>query len=207
MKKHILIVAVIMLVTTLSGCLSTLHPLFTEKDLVYDTRLLGSWRVGDGNDTAFIERGTAASFAQLSEPLRRLANKAYVVTFRDDKETVKYYAFLTRLGKELYLDYFPFEDAHQLQYDAFYKQHLVKMHTFYRIRFNDDRSFEVSQFDEGFLEQLIKNKQIRIRHEIRFDGTYVITAPTEELQQYVLKYNDVPEAYYKDNNATYTKLF
>lgn len=207
MQKQILIVAIVItLITALSGCLSALHPLFTEKDLAYDTRLLGSWRAGDGNDTAIIERGTAASFAQLAPPLRKLANKAYIVTYRDGKQEVKYYAFLTKLGKELYLDYYPCEDAHQQQYDGFYKQHLVKMHSFYRVRFNDDRSFEISQFGEGFLEELIKSKQIRIRHEIRFDGSYVITAPTEELQQYVIKYSDVPEAYYKDNNAIYTKF-
>lgn len=207
MKRHFIIVAIILVITALSGCLSTLHPLFTEKDLVYDTRLLGSWRAGDGNDTAVFERGTALSFSQLPEQLRRLAGKAYVVTIKDDKEQVKYFAFLTKLGKELYLDYYPCEDDRILKYDNFYKQHLVKMHSFYRVRFKDDLSFETSQFDEGYMEQLIKNKQIRIQHEIRFDGTYVITAPTEELQQYVLKYSDVPEAYYRDNNAIYTKIF
>jgi hypothetical protein len=207
MQKHFIIVAIIIMITALSGCLSTLHPLFTEKELVYDPRLLGSWRTGDGDDTAVFEKGTPASFAQLPEPLRKLAGKAYIVTFKDGEERLKYFAFLTKLGKELYLDYYPCEDEIQLQYDNFYKQHFAKMHSFYRVRFTNDRAFEISEFDEGFLEQLIKNKQIRIRHEIRFDGNYVITAPTEELQQYVLKYSDVPEAYYSDNNATYTKLF
>lgn len=205
MKKHILIVAILVLITAVSSCLNTLHPLFTEKELVFDPRLLGSWRAGNGDDTAVFEKGTAASFSQLPEGLRKLAGKCYVVTLKD-KETVKYFAFLTKLGKELYLDYYPFEDAFMQDYDGFYKQHLVKLHSFYRVRFTSDNKFDISQFDEGFMEELIKNKKIRIRHEVRFDGTYVITAPTEELQQYVIKYSDVPEAYYKDNNATYTKF-
>lgn len=206
MKKLFIIVATIVMVTALSGCLSTLHALFTEKDLVFDPRLLGRWKAGDGNDVATFERGTAASFNQLPETLRKLANNAYLVTMSDDKTVARYYAFLTKLGTELYLDYYPCENVEQLRYDAFYKQHLVKMHSFYRIRFNDDRSFETSQFDEDFLKKLIDNKQIRIKYEVRFDGTYVITAPTEELQQYVLKYGDVPDAYYKESNAIYTKL-
>lgn len=207
MKHYILTAVAFVLITAMSGCLSTLHPLFTEKDLAYDARLLGTWQDAKDQDTVVFERGTAASFAQLPETLRRLAQQAYVVTIKDGEEAVKYYAFLTKLGKEFYLDYYPCEDAQQLQYDNFYKQHLIKLHSFYRIRFKGDRSFETSQFSDSFLQQLIENKKIRIRHEIAFDGNYVITAPTEELQQYVLKYSDVPEAYYKDNNSTFTKLF
>jgi DNA-binding PadR family transcriptional regulator len=206
MKKYLITAAIIVMVTALSGCLSTLHPLFTDKELVFDTRLLGRWQAGDGDDTAIFERGTPASFNQLPDALRKLSDKGYLVTIRDDNAVVKYYAFLTSLGKQLYIDYYPCENAQQSKYDGFYKQHLVKMHSFYRIRFNDDRSFETSQFDEDFLKKLIDNKQIRIKYEVRYDGNYVITASTEELQQYVLKYGDVPEAYYKESNSVYKKL-
>ena len=34
----------------------------------------------------------------------------------------------------------------------------------------------------------------------------VITAPTEELQQYLIKYSDVPEAYGGDNSDNYSKI-
>jgi len=194
------------MVTVLSGCLSTLHPLFTEKELVFDTRLLGRWQAGDGNDIATFEQGTPANFDQLPEAMRKLSNKGYLVTIKDDNTVAKYYAFLTSLGKQLYIDYYPCENAKQSKYDDFYKQHLVKMHSFYRIRFNDDQSFETSQFDEDFLKQLIDKKQIRIKYEVRWDGNYIITASTSELQQYVLKYGDVPDAYYKESNAVYKKL-
>ena len=53
---------------------------------------------------------------------------------------------------------------------------------------------------------LIKNKKIGIRHEVTEDGNYVITAPTEDLQKYIIKYSEVPEAYNKDNSATYSKM-
>lgn len=199
-------VAIIVVVTTLTGCLSTLHPLFTKKDLVFDPRLVGRWKAGDDNDTVVFERGTPANFDQLPEALRKLSHKGYLVTVGDENNVAKYYAFLTSLGQQRYIDYYPCENAHQARYDDFYKQHLVKMHSFHRIRFNDDQSFETSQFDEEFLKQLIDKKQIRIKYEVRYDGKYVITAPTEELQQYVLKYGDVPAAYYKDGNAVYRKI-
>ena len=72
--------------------------------------------------------------------------------------------------------------------------------------FKNDSSFDIQQLDAGYLENLIKNKKIRISHEVTEDGNYVITAPTEELQKYIIKYSDTPEAYSKDNNASYFKM-
>jgi hypothetical protein len=195
MKKLFIISAAIVLVATLSGCLATLHPLFTEKDLVFDPRLLGKWREGNNKEHTTIERGTVASFSQLPEKLRGLADRAYVLTQKDDNEEKKYYGFLTRLGKELYLDFYPFENKAQLGYDQFYKQHLVKMHRFYSIRFYNEDSFAIREFDGDFLKELIDKNQIRLKHEKRFNGDYVITASTQELQQYVQKYSDVDDAY------------
>jgi hypothetical protein len=80
------------------------------------------------------------------------------------------------------------------------------MHSIYRIEFKNNNSFNVQRLDGGYLEKLIKNKQIRIRHEVMEDGGILITAPTEELQQYLIKYSDVPEAYNNDNNDNYTKI-
>lgn len=80
------------------------------------------------------------------------------------------------------------------------------MHSAYSIRFLKNDEFELKQFDEKFMRELVENKKIRIRHEIRDDGTFVVTASTEELQQYIMKYSDVPEAYYSDNTSIYTRL-
>ena len=81
------------------------------------------------------------------------------------------------------------------------------MHTCFMIRFlNDNNTFELKQFSEEFLKNLIDNKKIRIRHEGNEAGSFIVTASTEELQQYILKYSDVPEAYYQDNTSTYTRL-
>ena len=38
-------------------------------------------------------------------------------------------------------------------------------------------------------------KKIRIKHETYADDNIVITASTSELQQYLIKYSDEPEAY------------
>jgi hypothetical protein len=80
------------------------------------------------------------------------------------------------------------------------------MHSIYRIKFADNNSIDIQRLDGDYLKNLIKNKQIRIKHEEMEDGSFVITASTEELQQYLIKYSDVPEAYNKDNSDSYSRI-
>jgi hypothetical protein len=54
--KKLLIATILVAVVVLSGCLSALHPLFTEKDLVFDPHLVGSWRVGADDGVYTFER-------------------------------------------------------------------------------------------------------------------------------------------------------
>jgi len=205
--KKLLIATGLVAMLVLSGCLSALHPLFTEKDLVFDPGLVGSWQKNE-TETYTFKRGDAQQFANLPEGIQKLADKAYVLTVTNretGEELSKYYAFLVKIGKHSYLDYFPAESAAQKNYAAFYKTNFVPMHSFYRLTTGSDgNTITIGQFAESYLRKLIDKKQIRIRHEVRFDGSYVITASTEELQQYVAKYGDVDEAY--QGNDTYTRI-
>lgn len=209
MKKVLAIAGIVVLLVTVTGCLSTLHPLFTDKDFVFEPLLVGSWKdVTDSNEVMTFERGTSQTFGDLPQNLQQNAGNAYVMTVRNPqkKEEFRYYAFLGKLGGGYYLDYYPAENRRQKTYDAFYKQHLIKMHSIYRVKFNGNKSVEISQFDESYMRNLINKKKIRIEHEVYYDGSYVITSPTEQLQQYVLKYGNVEEAYYSNNKNTYNKI-
>jgi len=244
MKKVYAIAAVVLLLG-LSSCLSTVQPIFTEKDLVFDPRLLGKWgyvakgqtdsitpetvqklgkqhtaTVRDVSMTrgvtdvkvaykGYIEITKATAQDVTNEPaLQKLLGKIYLIRNTDENEVTGslYYGFLVKLGQKYYMDYYPAETASMQQYNDFYKSHYVKMHTCYSIRFLNDFGFELKQFDEKFMRELVENKKIRIRHELRDDGTFVVTASTEELQQYIMKYSDVPEAYYSDNTSIYTRI-
>jgi hypothetical protein len=184
------------MITILSGCLTSLHPLFTEKDLVFDPKLTGKWLGTKDGDTLIFEKGTTQSFQELPGAISGSADKAYTVTIIGrDKSINKYFAFLVKIGNGLYFDYYPAEVEQQRQYDDFYREQYIKMHSFYKVKITNGRTMAISEFDDSFLHKLIDNKQIRIKHEERSDSSYFVTASTEELQQYVMKYGDSPEAY------------
>lgn len=206
MKKFILPAAIFCTAILLGGCLTTLHPIFTEKDLVADSRLAGNWKKSKDGSMITYRLASAGELKTLSPDLQRHTDKIYIMEAKNAEGITEatQYAFLVRLGKYYYLDYYP-AGAKETTND-FFAAHYIPMHSIYRIKFTGNRSFEIQQLDAGYLENLIRNKQVRLRHEVTDDGDYVITAPTEELQQYIIKYSDVPEAYEGDNSNSYTRI-
>jgi hypothetical protein len=207
--KKIYSFAAIALLLGLTGCLSTVYPIFTEKDVVFDPKIIGKWRHESKSEGGFVEIAKATSADMSDYPaLKKMQGKIYLIKYLNNEGVYDtYLGFLVKLGNKFYMDYFPAETPEIKKYNGFYRSHFIKMHTCFLIRFlKDNNTFELKQFSEDFLKNLIDNKKIHIRHEVNEAGSFIVTAPTEELQQYILKYSDVPEAYYQDNTSTYTRL-
>ena len=208
MKKIKVSVILFSVILCLAGCLTTLHPIFTGKDLITDPRLVGNWEKAKDKTKVIYRQPSAEEVSNLSPALQNEAGKIYMLDEKDEQGDIKStnYAFMVKLGKYYYMDYYPASEKERRSADNFFAAHYIPMHSIYRIEFKNNNSFNVQRLDGGYLEKLIKNKQIRIRHEVMEDGGIFITAPTEELQQYLIKYSDVPEAYSNDNNDNYTKI-
>jgi hypothetical protein len=208
MRKIIVSMILTSVVLCLVGCLTTLHPIFTAEDLMIDSRLFGNWEKAKDKTKVTYRQPDAYEMNNLSAALQRRAGKIYMLDEKDERGNIKstYYAFMIKLGKYYYMDYYPASEKERRSADNFFAAHYIPMHSIYRIEFKDNNSFNVQRLDGGYLEKLIKNKQIRIKHEVMEEGGILITAPTEELQQYLIKYSDVREAYSNDNNDNYTMM-
>jgi len=209
MKKVSFILAFTFLVIFLSSCLRTLHPIFTTKDIIYESKLLGSWKTENQgtNGFAVITNLAADNSIELSEKISAIKQKGYLISYQneDAQATEQYIGFLARIGKHLYFDYFPADKKGNKTGDEFFTSHFVKMHTSYRVNISKDGSFELSQLDELYVTKLINEKKIRISHEKDANGNIVITASTDELQQYIIKYSDEPGAY-RSEKTVFTKI-
>lgn len=194
--------------------ITTLYPIFTEKDIVFSQQLLGTWKFNNSqkdSDLTEIERVSSTVLNELSSSLQKIGGKGYLITKRDPRQNVitRHLAFLVKIGKYQYLDYYPLETAEEKKYNDFFKVHYIRMHRFYRIILKTDQSFELKQFDQDFIQRLIDTRQISLRHELQpylSSGEYIITASTEELQAYIAKYADDPYVYTKESSSYYIKL-
>ena len=208
MKKIALAIAFALVLIFLSSCLTTLHPIFTEKDLAYDSKLIGVWNTeSQGNKGRVIISNLATeNSVELPENMSAIKQRGYFISYQDSngKTSERYIAFLARIGKHLYFDYYPADKKEDPKIDEFFGVHFVKMHTSYRVDISKDGSFELTQLDEGYVRKLIEEKKIRISHETDADDNIVITASTKELQQYLRKYGDEPSAY-RNEKTTFKK--
>ena len=191
--------------TILAGsCIPSLFPLYTAEDIVYDDRIEGTWDGGFDQMGIWtvekLEYHPKNSFwdPDWTEPDvdSDPANIHYRLTVRQAtlKDTVEaeFLLHLLELGGNMYMNICPHE--YELDHD-FLSWHMIEANTFLQVKICDDR-FEARAFDPGFLLNLIKNDRIRIDH-VSFGGEVLITAPTRELQQFVLKYSGVEGALFE----------
>src|SRR5688500_12279301 len=205
MKKALLKLALFCLLVVLNSCLSTLYPFFTEHDVVFNPMLIGEWTYGTPGkkrnlsfETIPVER-----LHELAPGIRKLADRGYLLTWKDSlhKAYASDFVFLARIGNNFYLDLYPAEMEFETKLSGAVKAHNVKIHSCYRLDLQYRNQRKSKRLEASFRDELIRKKQIRMHYEETGPPEYkrFITASTRELQNYLVKYGDYPEAY----NTTY----
>ena len=172
-----------LLAALLGGCapVMSLHPLYTEKDVVFEERLLGRW-VDDPNSPE-----TTWEFSRIEEP-----NNAYSLVFSDEEgKKGSFVAHLVRLQNRLFLDVYPskppweIEDPNKLElpYNSFF---LIPTHTFIKIGFNGPQLKMWLTNDED-MKKLLKEEPNAVKHTF-IEDKLILTASIKELQNFVIKY-------------------
>ncbi|MDP1726341.1 MAG: hypothetical protein Q8M15_06125 [Bacteroidota bacterium] len=170
MKTKKLIMA-LGIISILTGCIPSLNPLYTSMDLIFKSEFLGTWK-----ETKSIDSWT---FEQKSD-------KEYKLTHTEDNKHATFRAHVVKIGEFLFLDLYP-EELKSV--DHLYQIHFFPVHTFSKIKIINDQ-LTIEMFDPSWLEKGIESNQINIAHIKSSDGTILLTASTEELQKFVLKYAD-----------------
>lgn len=157
----------------LAGCVvGSEHPLHTEKDLVFEEWLLGKWTSGVGNTV-----------------LERDGDKCYkaVVNELEGKTRVDRYR-LVSLGDHYFLQYHFGESPGCL----FFKISVL------------GSSIRLRDLDEAWIDSLLQANPNAIKHKVartndpatgKPKNEYALTAPTGDLQAFVLKYINQPKAF------------
>ena len=156
-----------MLAIILGGCLQSLHPLYTDKDLIFEEKLIGKWS-GEKGIWEF----------------RQGEGKAYKMRVLDGKEAW----FIARLAKfedMMFLDIFP--DGKTLEdTQGFYKMHLLGLHTFMKVE-QIEPQLQLRMLNSDKVSEMLKEDPNLLKHEV-VDGRLVLTAPTKQLQEFMVKY-------------------
>lgn len=160
--------AAVVLLFCMTGCIPSLNPLYTEKDLVFLPELLGTWTDPKSNEIWTFDKKSKTE---------------YVLTHADSNYLANFRVHLVKIGETIFLDLFPLkQDAG----DYLYQMHFFPVHTFSKLTASKDQ-LTIAMLDLAWLEEGIDSNELDIEHA-KANETILLTAPTQELQAFMLKH-------------------
>ena len=181
--KILVILGIMLLIV---GCVPSLHPLFTEKDPIFEPALVGTWGEEGSKETWTFQKSGDNTYDLIITEKRTILDSEVIVN--------KFDAYLVKVDKFLFLDIYP--KGPEIESD-FYKSHLIPAHTFSKVWIDGD-VLHLGILDYEWLKEMIDNKKVNISHERLGDEPspmIVLTASTKALQEFVLKYAEDAEAF------------
>lgn len=222
MKKIIFIISIAILVTA-SSCVTSLQPLVTYKTAVADNRLEGAWEQ-DGEEYMVqkvfnsdfykknkkdLEKSRKENNGQLSEKDKRdsvLFSKSYLIKY--SKAGIQYLLFgsLIKLNGRLFMNFKPVDmteiDTSKAEIEINLSNRLDS-YTIARVQFTNNNIMKLDFIDGGYLHDQIKAGHMKIKNETdELYETFLITASTTELQQFLEKYGNDSRFFNKENSVT-----
>ena len=158
------------------------------------------------------ENGSSSNTAQFDHPMSQIDSSLladgyhiseiekldyYILQYKDLKDeeagVETMIVHLTEINNDIYMDFEPHPDFRS---ESRFSINHIPAHTFAKVEFNEDR-LVMKSFNSEFIEELIKNKRVRLKHE-RIEDAIILTASTEELRGFIEKYGNESKLYADD---------
>ena len=175
-------------------------------DITFDLNIPGS--VNDV--TISMELGAESFVPKGSRVIKKHEFPYYLLTYKEiqyqDTVTRQLMTNMTKIGGDIYLDFVTYRTANKvalLEEKNVFARSNISAHSFAKMTF-DDGNLNLQMFDGEFIEDLIKNRKVRLRHEVIGDDDQILlTASTNELRSFIEKYGDDSDLF--DDPQVFTK--
>ena len=164
-----------------TGCLVvSVYPYYNEKDLVFETGLVGSWSKTDGQSERW--------------KFEKQDTNTYQLTVTNSSETNVMQAHLFKLHGQLFIDLYAPDASTDVQPPP------IPSHLLLRVQ-SLSPSLKLTVLDFAWLRDLLLKNPKALRHEIiktndkPEDRPIALTADTAELQAFLAKHLDTKEAW------------
>ena len=215
MTKYIFLLFIPIMI--LESCITSLQPLVTKNTAVTDSRLTGTWN-SDGHDYTIQKVFESDFYKKHKKDLVGLFNfnqdsvlysKSYVIQYVKNKfeNKLEYVLFgsVIKLNGEYFMN---FTVAGLNRVDSTVSigidpANRLQSYTIARIRFGNSNTIKLEFINGDFLYNQINAGRMKIKHETdELFGTFLITASTSELQQFIQKYGNDDRFFDKENSVT-----
>jgi hypothetical protein len=224
MKKIIFTLSI--LIITVSSCVTSLQPLITHTTAIADNRVEGAWEQ-DGQEYIVqkvfnsdfykknkkdLEKSRQENNNQLSEKDKKdsvLFSKSYMIKYT--KNGIQYLLFgsMIKLNDRLFMNFTPVDITNTDSTNDITEINLanrINSYTIARVQFTNSSLMKLDFIDGGYLHDQIKAGRMKIKNETdELYDSFLITASTTELQQFLKKYGDDSRFFNKENSVTLSR--
>jgi hypothetical protein len=171
---------VAVLSVSLAGCVPSVFPLYTDKDVRFDPALVGAWSEPSDPDESW-------TFTKGSD-------NSYDLVYREKKGSAPFTVHLVRLGTRQFIDMTPNEDglkgANLLD---IYKGTLIPGHLFAKVS-QITPVLKMAFLDPKWIKDYLRDHRSDLAHYLYEDRDVILTAPTRDLQAFMTKHADDKDA-------------
>jgi len=198
-----------LLAALLGGCIPifSINPLYTEKDVVFKEELLGAWADANSPEGAW-------EFKRDDES----KNVYTLIVDIGDNAKGLFDTHLVDLKGQLFLDVYPAQKGFDQTMESLEEKakdpnstvwplnfaFLVPVHTFIKVD-SIEPMLTMRLTDDELMKKLLEQDPNAVRHAVLEEDRVVLTAPTKELQAFVLKYADGDKLFEKSSTFKRTK--
>jgi len=179
-KRNVVVVAAVALL--LAACIPSINPFYTDKDVVFEPKLLGEWQEKEKADEPEIWKFEEGK------------DKAYKLTITEKEgKQGEFEAHLFKLNQEYFLDILASEIGTNVA--DLVKASLIPGHLLLRVS-QIDPELKLAMVDFDWLDKHLKEHPKALAHH-RDDDRIFLTAETADLQSFVLKHLGEDELFAK----------
>lgn len=170
MKKILL--PLFVLVALIAACVPSVNPFYTDKDVITDARLAGTWVEDEDKDSP------------ASWKFETATNNSYAVALTEDKgKTGKFEGHLFKLGADLFLDLTPTECEYATNQAGTVGTAMIPGHLLLRVKL-EAKKLSLAFCDPDWVKKFLEKNPAAIAHR-KVDGSIILTAETSALQKFV----------------------
>lgn len=203
-KQPFLLLILVLLVQS-CGVVS-FYPLYTDETVIENDQIIGVWENSEDEYIWEISKpdtlkSTPFSFGDHNGDNNKYSYMAIVYMEDEPEQWTEFMIHLVKLGSNTYADIFPYSWKYK---NENLMAHMVPVHSFARVTL--DSAFTVAQMDQKLLKDLIEHRKVRIPYVEDEDGKTLILARPEELQKFLIKYDNAEAGFFNEFIWTLTRL-
>jgi hypothetical protein len=168
--------ASVVLLAIITGCVPSLNPIYTDKDLIFDPGLVGSWGSSEEKEKWVFSKS---------------GDKAYKLKQTDnDGLTAEFDVRLVRLDEYKFLDLIVTNtDDRYTRLNGWAAFSLIPAHLVLQVH-EIGPKLKISAMDPDWVKQSLEKNPKVIDHRKIDEDRYVFIASTKDLQKFVLQHAD-----------------